>query len=416
LCPAGSATEPLAALLARPGLAALLAALEGSEREHEARAVGGAVRDALLGRPIDDVDVATTRTPAEVTALAGSVGWRAIPTGIEHGTVTVLVEGGRFEVTTLRRDVATDGRRAVVAFTRDFAEDAMRRDFTMNALSLSPDGEVHDYAGGVADARAGLVRFMGDPETRIREDYLRILRFFRFNASHGRGAPDPAGLAACAALKAGMARLSRERLRQELLKLLAAERAPAAAEAMDGIGLWPTILPGLACDVRVLGRAAALERALGRAADPIMRLAALCEGDGASLQRALALSNADRERIDGARRALAALPASDAPDDTLRRALFALGRERVADGLLLRAASEGWTAAAAGAALERAAVLGAALPANPFRGADLAALGVAPGPRMGRALRAAAEAWLEAGLPEDPDRQAEILRQAAAAD
>ncbi len=412
LYPARSATDEsaLAALLERPGVRRALAAL--ARDGEEARIVGGAVRDALMGRAVSDVDIAVTLPPDEVMALARREGWKAIPTGIEHGTVTLIVDDERMEATTLRRDVATDGRRATVAYTRDFAEDALRRDFTMNALSLSGDGRVHDYATGVADARAGLVRFMGDPETRIREDYLRILRFFRFNASHGRGAPDAPGLAACAALKEGMARLSRERLRQETLKLLAAAGAVPAAEAMDRIALWPLVLPGLACDVARLRRLAAAESSCGRPADPILRLAALCAGEGDALQAALALSNAERQRIDAARAAAAALADRGLSDVALRRALFAHGAAAVADGGLLLAGGETWGEADPAELLGRSAALAAALPANPFRSADAAALGVAPGPRMGRVLRVATEAWLEAGLPDGADRHADLLRQA----
>ncbi len=409
----GAEASALAGLLDRPGVRRALAAL-GRDGE-EARLVGGAVRDALMGRSVADVDIAVTLPPEAVMALARREGWKAIPTGLDHGTVTLILEGERLEVTTLRRDVETDGRHATIAHTRDFAEDALRRDFTMNALSLSADGRVHDYATGIADARAGLVRFMGDPETRIREDYLRILRFFRFNASHGSGAPDAAGLAACSALKEGMARLSRERLRQETLKLLAADRAVEAAEAMDGIGLWPLILPGIRCEIAGLRRFAAAEAATGRPADPVLRLAALCEGEGGALQQALALSNADRQRIDSARAAAKALDGDALADAALRRVLFTHGAAAAADGALLVAAGGKLQPAEAAALAGRLAALAGAVPANPFRSADAAALGVPPGPRMGRVLRAATEAWLAAGLPEGEDRRDALLRQAVAA-
>ncbi len=408
----GADLASLAGLLKRPGVSYALAAL--ARDGEEARIVGGAVRDALMGRAVADVDIAVTLAPEAVMALARREGWKAIPTGIEHGTVTLIVDGERIEATTLRRDVETDGRRATVAYTRDFAEDALRRDFTMNALSLAADGRIHDYATGIADAEAGLVRFMGDPETRIREDYLRILRFFRFNASHGRGAPEAAGLAACAALKEGMARLSRERLRQETLKLLAADRAVAAAGAMQEIGLWPMVLPGLASDVERLHRVVAAEAATGRPGDPVLRLAALAAGDGAALQTALALSNAERQRIDAARAAATTLAKASPLDATIRRALFSHGAAAVADGALLLAAAGDLDAAEAGALGIRAAALADAVPANPFRSADAAALGVPPGPRMGRVLKAATAAWLEAGLPEGADRRDALLRQAVA--
>ncbi len=256
---------------------------------------------------------------------------------------------------------------------------------------------------------------MGDPETRIREDYLRILRFFRFNASHGSGEPDAASLAACSALKEGMARLSRERLRQETLKLLAADRAVEAAEAMDGIGLWPLILPGIRCEIAGLRRFAVAEAATSRPADPVLRLAALCEGEGGALQQALALSNAERQRIDGARAAAKALDGDALADAALRRALFTHGAEAAADGALLVAAGGKLQPAEAAALAGRLAALAGAVPANPFRSADAAALGVPPGPRMGLVLRAATEAWLAAGLPEGEDRRDALLRQAVAA-
>lgn len=410
MSPAGSATE-LAALLARPGPARLIAALNADG--HEARIVGGAVRDALMGRRVEDVDIATTRLPEDVIAVAGAKGWKAVPTGIEHGTVTVVIDHVGHEVTTLRRDVETDGRRATVAYSRDFREDAFRRDFTINALLLSADGRVHDYATGIEDAKAGRVRFMGDPETRIREDFLRILRFFRFQASHGRGDVDAAGLAACAKLKEGMARLSRERVRQELLKLLAAEGAVAAAEAMEAIGLWPLLLPGVAFDAGALARLAALEGALGRRPDAILRLAASATPE--TLRDILALSNAEGERIVAARRQAALVEGPAFDDAGLRRLLFLAGGDGLRDACLVRAAREGWDAVAARRLLSRAATLATSLPANPFRSADVAALGVAPGPRMGAVLKTATAAWLEAGLPEEPERQQAILRAALAA-
>jgi poly(A) polymerase len=407
------AASPASALLERPGARALLAAL--GDGGHETRIVGGAVRDALLGRTVEDIDIATTRLPSDVIAIAGAKGWRAVPTGIAHGTVTVIVDGRPHEVTTLRRDVSTDGRHAVVAFTRDFREDALRRDFTMNALSLSADGAVHDYAQGVADALAGRVRFMGDPETRIREDYLRILRFFRFQASHGRGAPEPEGLAACVTLKDGLVRLSRERIRQELLKLLGTDGAPAAAAAMDSIGLWPLALPPGGFDTKVLARMVALEAAIGAPPDAVLRLAASAGAEPQALQAGLALSNAEAERIAAARAALPFDP-SAAPDDVaLRRALYLAGAGPLRDAVLLAAAREGRPASETATLLGRIEALSPGLPANPFRSADVLALGVAPGPGMGRVLKAATAAWLEAGLPEEAARQRAILEAALAA-
>jgi poly(A) polymerase len=397
------------ALLKRPDVARLLAAL--NRDGEEARIVGGAVRDALMGRLIGDIDIAATSEPGQVMAVAKREGWKAVPTGIEHGTVTIVIAGAPYEVTTLRRDVATDGRRATVAFTRDFREDAFRRDFTINAQSLSPDGEVHDYATGRADARGGIIRFMGDSETRIREDYLRILRFFRFFASHGRGAPDAEGYAACGRLKAGMAQLSRERVRQELLKLLVAERAVAAARAMNRIDLWPLLLPGGAPDIAALEALITLEAGLGLAPDPVVRLAAVA-GSQTRLQDVLKLSNQEQARLETINAFADRAGAAAVPESALRALVFRAGAEGFEGALRLGAARHGLALPAAEDRLRAAAPLLARPPANPFRSVDAVALGVAPGPRMGRVLKAATELWLTAGLPEDASAQAGLLRRA----
>ena len=209
------------AFLAEPGLAAVMAALP------EARVVGGAVRDTLAGRTVAEIDLATPRTPDQVTEALQAAGIRAVPTGLDHGTVTAVADGRSFEITTLRRDVETDGRHAVVTFTDDWQADAARRDFTINAMSLTRAGEVFDYFGGVADLRAGVVRFVGDPATRIAEDYLRILRYFRFFARYGRDVADPRALAAIRAGVPGLPRLSVERVWSELARILSA-RDPRA--------------------------------------------------------------------------------------------------------------------------------------------------------------------------------------------
>ncbi|HKD30043.1 MAG TPA: CCA tRNA nucleotidyltransferase, partial [Xanthobacteraceae bacterium] len=203
-----------------PPLARALSILNSGGEE--ARVVGGAARNALMGLPLSEIDIATTAPPDEVVRRAAAGGLRAVPTGIDHGTVTLVVDGTPFEVTTLRQDVETFGRKAKVAFGRDWKVDAERRDFTMNALSISADGVVHDYVDGLADLEARRVRFIGDPARRIAEDYLRILRFFRFQASYAHGAPDPAGLHACIVARDGLRGLSRERVRAELMKLLVA--------------------------------------------------------------------------------------------------------------------------------------------------------------------------------------------------
>src|SRR5712671_6640135 len=212
----------------------------------EARVVGGAVRNALLDVPIGDIDIATTAVPEEVIRRAKAAGIKCVPTGIEHGTVTLVVEGKPFEVTTLREDTETFGRKAKVAFGRDWAADAARRDFTVNGLSVDADGVVYDYVGGLDDVAARRVRFIGDPDKRIAEDYLRILRFFRIHAAYGSGEPDRAGYLACIAGRAGLAALSAERVRMEVLKLVVADGAVAAISAMSDAGLLLPILGGIA--------------------------------------------------------------------------------------------------------------------------------------------------------------------------
>src|SRR4051794_16288976 len=281
--------EALAALLRRPALARLLAALDGAGEE--ARVVGGAVRNALLGRPVRDIDVATTATPEVVTARAREVGFRPVPTGIEHGTVTVVVEGAPFEVTTLREDIETDGRRAVVRFGRDFDADARRRDFTINALSLGRDGRLHDPVGGLADLAARRMRFIGDPAARIREDYLRTLRFFRFHAEYGEGDLDRAGLEAAIREREGLGVLSPERIRAELLKLLTARRGVALVEALADAGLLTRLTGGVG-EIGRLGRAASHAR--DGEPDALRRLAALAvttREDAERLRERLRLSN-----------------------------------------------------------------------------------------------------------------------------
>ncbi len=232
-----SRADAVSGLLSDAALGAVLAVLP------EARVVGGAVRDALDGRAVSDIDLATPRRPEAVTAALQAAGIRAIPTGIDHGTVTALVDGRPFEITTLRRDEETDGRHARVAYTDDWQEDAARRDFTINAMSMTPAGEIFDYFGGRADLAAGHVRFVGDPATRIAEDYLRILRFFRFHARYGRGEPAPAATAAIRAGVPGLARLSPERVWGELKRILAAPDPVGAVALMAELGVLPALVP-----------------------------------------------------------------------------------------------------------------------------------------------------------------------------
>ncbi len=398
-----------AALLAKPDVRALLSAFAAAGGE--ARLVGGAVRDAVMGRMPGDIDLATPMLPDAVQTLAGRQGWKAVPTGIEHGTVTLVLEGRPYQVTTLRRDVETDGRRAVVAFTEDWREDALRRDFTLNALYLSADGRVHDYASGVADAKGGRIRFMGDAKTRIREDYLRILRFFRFQASHGAGAPDPEGLAACAQLGAGLSGISRERMRQELLKLLVAPGAPAAAEAMQAIGLWPHVLAGVDVDTAALRRWAELRGAVPGSDDPMSALAAFTGSmtRPASLGKRLKLSRDELRTLQviagGKRSATGAL----AGRDQVAEAIYRIGPESFPAVIRAWAAISRATPEQVRQAMAWAAPVLADPPRLPFGGTDLAALGVPAGPVMGRLLREAEEDWIAAGLPRAPARWRPIL-------
>ena len=240
----------------------------------EARVVGGAVRNALLGEPVQDVDVATTARPDEVARRARAAGFKVVPTGIDHGTVTVVIDSLPFEVTTLRQDVETFGRRAQVLFGRDWRADAERRDFTINALSVSADGVVHDYVGGLVDLPERRVRFIGEARQRIAEDYLRILRFFRFHAAYGHGEPDRDAVLACIAGRAGLDLLSRERVRAEMIKLLAARGAVDALRVMGESGLLMPVLGGVA-ELGGVAAMAEIEARMGLAADPLRRLGAL---------------------------------------------------------------------------------------------------------------------------------------------
>ena len=265
----------------------------------DARFVGGIVRNALMQRPVSDIDIATPLLPDEVTRRLQKAGLSVVPTGIEHGTVTGISGGKPFEITTLRRDVSTDGRRATVAFTSDWQEDASRRDFTINALYASSDGEVFDYFGGLTDLEMGRVRFVGDPATRIREDYLRILRLFRFHAWYGRGDIDPDALRVVAAEKSGIGRLSGERIQKEVLKLLGAEDPRPVLRAMAATGILAEIFL-VALNLPRLEKLIEIDRSNFFASDPLLRLGAMLGGDpnaSEALSDRLKLSNVDRDRL-----------------------------------------------------------------------------------------------------------------------
>lgn len=384
----------------------------------EARAVGGAVRNVLLGEAVADVDIATTALPQDVVARAQAAGVRSIPTGIEHGTVTLLVEGETFEVTTLRQDIATDGRRAVVQFGRDFEADAQRRDFTINAMSVSADGLVHDYCDGLADIAARRVRFIGDAAQRIREDYLRILRLFRFHAAYGAGEVARDALHAAIELRDGLQQLSRERVRTELLKLLQARRATDAAQAMLDAGLLGPLLAGVASPAR-LARLVAIETHNASRPDAILRLMAMgveVQDDAARLRERLRLSNVEEARIAQAMAVFAAIrslrhPAEPPPPSELFRLLFLHGRAAALDGAALAHAGSRAAAGDERWASVRAFLRDTPEPRLPFTGADLVQRGLASGPAIGVALKRLQAAWIRAGFPREPEVLARLLEE-----
>lgn len=362
----------------------------------DVRFVGGSVRDTLLGIPVSDVDLATPLAPERVVDLLEAARIKAVPTGIEHGTITAILQSGPVEVTTLRRDVSTDGRRATVAFTDDWREDAARRDFTMNALYADPrTGEIFDYFGGLADLEARHVRFIGDPLKRIAEDHLRILRFFRFLARFGDQA-DPAGLAACTERAKDLMALSRERIRDELLKLLVARDAVPVVQLMIERGIFLPVLPEIVSAER-LAHLTDRETATGIAPDPIRRLAAVLPRDAGIADQIggrLRLSNAERKRL---------VAATAEPIDAPRPLSYRLGRVTALDQLLLSsrdiaevAEVEAWQA-----------------PRLPLSGGALVARGLAKGPDVARALRAVEDRWISEDFPGE-DRVNALADEAVA--
>lgn len=396
---------------------AVFAALEADGGAGCARFVGGCVRDALLRRdgPEIDIDIATTLTPERTVKALELNGIKAIPTGIEHGTITAIVAGKPYEITTLRRDVETDGRRAVVAFTTDWAEDAARRDFRLNALYADPDGTLHDPTGeGVADARAGRIVFVGDAETRIREDYLRVLRFFRFFASYGKGEPDAAALSACAALKDGLATLSGERVSKELLKLLAAEDPRPAVRMMAASGVLSVILP----EAGPLGR---FERLVGVetemlfTCDAELRLAALLVEDRqavASAAKRLRLSNQLRDRLLAAVTDQVRIVSWMSPRE-MRRGIWKLGASVFRDRVKLA-----WAASERPVTAPQWRMLLIypdtwTPPPFPISGEEIKASGVPEGPLVGQVRREVEEWWLDLDFTDDKMAAIERLKAVA---
>ncbi|WP_375464675.1 CCA tRNA nucleotidyltransferase [uncultured Methylobacterium sp.] len=399
-----------ARLLARPSVRAALAALDRAGEE--TRLVGGCVRDALLGLDAADIDLATTLLPDAVIARGREAGLKAIPTGIDHGTITLIAAGEPVEVTTLREDVETDGRHAVVRFGRDFAKDAERRDFTVNALALAADGRLHDTTGGADDLAAGRVRFIGDAATRIREDALRILRFFRFHARFGDGPPDRAALAACVAARGAIATLSRERVRSEFLKLLTAPGAHGAVETLSATGLLARIIGGV-------GEVGRLSRAIDAGAPAIARLAALAVAtreDAERLRENLRLSKAEHAALDGYARALVALRTREHVAADAMRALVAEHGTAAIGGALSAITGEPRPRVTPAGIMAWKALEQGAAPVLPVSGADLVARGVPPGPRIGRALAAARRLWLADGCPTDPEVAEALIAQVLASE
>lgn len=381
---------PDASWRARPGLAQLCVVLGGDQGE--SRFVGGAVRDTLLGLPVNDIDIATRLAPTEVLDRLRAAHIKAIPTGIAHGTITALLPGGHVEVTTLRRDVSTDGRHATVAFTDDWREDAARRDFTINALYADPStGEIFDYFGGQDDLARHIVRFIGDPLQRIAEDHLRILRFFRFLARFGDilDVSDTAGLVACTARANDLMALSRERIADELLKLLCARNAPAVLPVMLANAILRPVLPELQNTAR-LARVAALEGEAGIAPDPIRRLAALLPDDpktGEVIGARLKMSIAQRRRL------AMALDAGVLPPP--RALAYRLGLVGATDRLLLHGAVE-----TVPALLEQ--IVDWEVPRLPIGGGVLVERGIGRGPDVARTLRVIEDQWVEEDFPGEP--------------
>jgi poly(A) polymerase len=377
----------------------------------DARFVGGAVRNALLKREVSDIDIATPLAPDEVTKRLTAAGLGAVPTGIEHGTITAISDGTPFEVTTLRRDVSTDGRRAVVAFTTDWKEDAARRDFTMNALYATADGEVIDLVGGVDDLRAGRVRFVGDATTRIREDYLRILRLFRFHAWYGKGEIDPEALRAAAAEKAGIAQLSGERVQKELLRLLGADEPAPVLRTMAAAGILSEVLPG-ALSIPRLERLARIDADAFFKPDPLLRLAALLPNDpkiAQALAAKLKLSNAQSARLEdiaGAREKIV----SYLSVKEVRKLLYRIGIAPFKDRVFLKWAEDPKESNAVQWRMLLAVADAWERPVFPLTGREVMLAGVAEGPLVGRILAEVEEWWIDADFIEDEFSLAERLK------
>ncbi len=389
----------------------VLALLNGGGEE--ARVIGGAVRNALLGLPVADIDIATTALPEEVIRRAEAAGIKSVPTGIEHGTVTLVLDRHPFEITTLREDAETFGRKARVAFGRDWMRDAERRDFTINGLSVDAAGVVHDYVGGLSDIAERRVRFIGNPVERIAEDYLRILRFFRIHAAYGAGEPDRAGYLACIGGRAGLANLSAERVRMEMLKLMVASGAAASLAAMAECGIAQPIIGGVAY-TGTLAAMIEVERLLGLPADAMRRLAALAVAvteDARRVASRLRLSNAEAKALDSMGHRWWRLAGMD--EATAKRRLYRLGEEAYRDRLMLA-----WARAGGGDTGDWRSMAGLpqrwTAPKFPLKAADFITRGISEGPALGHVLTIAEDAWLAAGFPLETAAVASIADQTVA--
>ncbi len=380
------------ALLETAGLRSVFQAI--ADADGEARIVGGAVRNALLEEPVEDVDIATTLKPEQVVEAAEVAGLKTVATGVEHGTITVISDGSSFEVTTLRRDVETHGRKARVAFTDDWTADAARRDFTINALYCSENGDVFDPVGGIADLKTRSVRFVGDPRSRIQEDYLRILRFFRFVSQYGRDEVDADGLAACQQLQHGLKQLSRERIGQEIRKLLRGRRAGDVAGLMNEAGINQSLF-GIDMDACLLRLLATLTAAQGIVADYPTLLAAALPVSAARQSELLRLSNAQSRSVHDVQ---SAMPPSPVLRDKERKViLYQTGAETWKRAVLLA-----WARAAKANDADWSRLFQLPdqwdIPVFPVKGSDVLAAGVEPGPQVGEKLKALEDWWVAGGF------------------
>lgn len=385
--------------LRAPGIQAVFSAVE--QEGDEARTVGGAIRNTLLGYPVPDVDIATTARPENVMKRAQDAGLKPIGTGIDHGTITIISGGFPYEVTTLREDVETYGRQARVVFGRDWEKDARRRDFTMNALYADRHGRLHDPLGGLEDCLARRVRFIGDPDARIREDYLRILRFFRIFAAYGKGELDREGLGACLRQRDGLRQLSAERIGHEMRRLLSAPLAAYALKMMNDCGLWEIATGGLA-RIEDYEALRLLDEVARETRDPELGLVVLAGFVREDLERIcdrLRLSNAERKRMQTAWAVMKKLRNSDAFPEAAALT-YEFGKQATVDGLLAI-----WSGRIARNSADRgafsnmlSAVRHQAVPVFPIKGADLIASGHKPGPALGKLLKHLESEWITSGF------------------